>query len=635
MKAFIDIAKSELNKTIEANSAKSQQEIEKVTIRFSGDSGDGMQLTGGRFTTTTAIIGNDLATLPDYPAEIRAPAGTVAGVSGFQIHFSSSEVHTSGDRPDVLVAMNPAALMANLKDVLPGGVIIANTDAYTKSNLTKVGYAENPLDNNSLNEYKVVKVPISTLTREALKETSLSDKEKERSKNMFALGITFWMFDRTLEPTEKWIKGKFAGKDALINANIKTLKAGFHFGETTELLPINFLVKKAPAAKGTYRNITGNEAISLGLVAAAQLAKSPMLLATYPITPASDILHNLAKYKNYRIRTFQAEDEIAACCAAIGASYAGTIGVTSTSGPGVALKSEAINLALITELPLVIIDVQRGGPSTGLPTKTEQSDLLQAAFGRNGESPVGIIAAKSAADCFNKAIEAVRLAVEFRAPVFLMTDGYIANGSEPWLLPNVSDLKDINFDLTTKKNNEDEDYHPYERDPQTLARKMAVPGVAGLEHRIGGLEKQDVTGHISYDPVNHEHMSKLRAEKIQKMQKYIPEIEVERNTSASGKSKNLVLGWGSTYGAITDARITLAEQGIEVDQIHIEYINPFPANFEKLLNEYDNIFVAEMNLGQLAFLIQGTFAVKVNKVTKIQGQPFKISEIVEQIKAQL
>lgn len=605
---------------------KPVKEIESVTVRFAGDSGDGMQLTGTQFTSNTAFVGNDMSTFPDFPAEIRAPAGTVAGVSGFQIHFSSSDVHTPGDSPEVLIAMNPAALKANLKDVVRSGVIVVNSDAFTESNLSKVGYETSPLEDDTLKAFRVVSVPISTLTKEALADIDMKDKDKERSKNMFALGLVYWMFDRPINKTIDWVNNKFKKNEEVAKANILALKAGYNFGNTSELLPVHFHVTKADMPKGTYRNITGNQALSWGIVAAAQLSGQHVFLGSYPITPASDILHELAKDKNYGVSTFQAEDEIAAMAATIGAAYAGQLAVTTTSGPGFALKSEALNLAVMAELPLVVVNVQRGGPSTGLPTKVEQSDLMQAMYGRNGESPLVVLAPKTPVDCFYKAIEAFKLAVKYMTPVVLLSDGYLANGSQQWKLPKEEDLQPIKVHYHTSTENP----LPYERD-ENLARPWILPGTPGLEHRIGGLEKEHLTGNVSYDGENHEYMTRLRQEKIDKVKETIGPITVE----GSGKSKSLLVGWGSTYGVLVDARETLAEEGIEIDQIHIAYLNPFPANLGEVLSRYENIFVAELNLGQLASLLSAEFAVEVHKINKVKGKPLFVTEVIEDIKNKL
>lgn len=617
---------TELDAEIYDNYHKGEQkrveELDEVTVRFAGDSGDGMQLTGSQFSATTGLSGNVFTTFPDFPAEIRAPQGTVAGVSGFQIHFSSTEVHTPGDDCDVLIAMNPAALKANYKDVPKGGVIIVNEDSFTEKDLEKAGYSENPLDNGVLADYHVVPVPITRLTVEELRETDLSDKDKKRSKNMFALGIAFWLFDMPLKPTEDWVGEKFAKKPELADANKKVLRAGYSFGHMTELLPIHFHVRGAHLRPGTYRNITGNQALSLGLIAASSLAETPLFLGSYPITPASDILHELSKHKNFRIKTYQAEDEIAAMGSAIGAAYSGSLAVTSTSGPGLALKAEAMNLAVMTELPILIIDVQRAGPSTGLPTKVEQSDLMQVLFGRNGESPVPVIAVRSPADGFRKAIHAMQIATKYMTPVVLLSDGYLANGTEEWKIPDISQLAGFKPQYAT----DPEGFHPYQRD-ENLSRPWVKPGTPGMEHRIGGLEKQNITGAVSYDPENHEEMVRFRAQKIAGIQKDIPDVTV----LGSEKSDTLLVGWGSTFGAITDSRLELSEKGIDVDQIHIDYVYPFPANLEEVLSRYKRIIVVEMNLGQFAFLLQGTFGIKVEKLNKVQGKPFKMEEIIDAV----
>ncbi|RME89062.1 MAG: 2-oxoacid:acceptor oxidoreductase subunit alpha [Candidatus Hydrogenedentota bacterium] len=610
------------------NHEKSVEEVDQVTIRFAGDSGDGMQLAGSRFTSTTALFGNELATLPDFPAEIRAPAGTVAGVSGYQIHFSKSSIHTPGDQPEVLVAMNPAALKANIKDLAPHGLIILNSDTFTEANLKKAGYESDPREDGSLQNFRVVEVPITKLTREALKDLDISDKDKDRCKNMFALGLSFWMFDRSLTPTLEWIEKKFASKPEIAKANTLALRAGYNFADTTELLPVHFKVEKAELEPGTYRNITGNEALSLGVIAAASLSKTGVFLGAYPITPASDILHYLARYTEYGISVFQAEDEIAAICAAIGASYAGSLGITATSGPGMALKSEALNLAVMAELPLVVVNVQRGGPSTGLPTKPEQADLFQAMYGRNGESPVAVVAARSPVDCFYKVLKAFQLAVKYMAPVVLLSDGYLANGSESWRLPKVSELDPIEVKYKQTLDNADK-FYPYERDEKTLARPWVKPGTPGLEHRIGGLEKEDKTGNVSYDPENHEKMVHFRKEKIQRMKADIPKLEV---LGTDNPSDVLLVGWGSSYGAIYDARERLAKEGIFVHQTHFDYINPMPSNAEEVLHSYKTVIVPELNLGQFAFILQGTFAKKVIPITQVKGQPFRVNTLVKRIK---
>ncbi len=608
------------------------EELESVTIRFAGDSGDGMQLAGTQFTNTSAILGNDISTLPDYPAEIRAPAGTLAGVSGFQVHFSSQEIHTPGDRLDALVAMNPAALKTNLKDLQLGGILIVNEDAFSKNDLQKAGYAKNPLEDGSLRGYRLFRVPITKLNRESVSEIKLTVKEADRCKNFFALGLVYWMFERSMEPTLRWIEDKFKKNPAYVEANTRSLKAGYNFGETTETMPVHYRIPQAKIPPGKYRKITGNEAIALGLVAATELANLDLLYASYPITPASDILHSLADMKRFGVRTVQAEDEIAAIGVAIGASFAGALGVTATSGPGICLKSEAIGLAVMTELPVVIVDVQRGGPSTGLPTKTEQADLLQAMFGRNGESPLAVVAPCSPADCFNAAIEAVRLAVEFMTPVLLLSDGYLANGAEPWLVPGVDKLPriQVHHPVSPNGNGTGEPppaFQPYKRN-ENLVRPWAVPGTPGLEHRIGGLEKEDVTGNVSYDPANHEHMTKTRAQKIANIAKAIPDLEVV----GSEQAELLVLGWGGTYGSILSAVQRCQRKGYDVACAHFRYLNPFPKNTADVLKRYKKILVPELNNGQLLLLLRGNFpGIDAQGLNKIQGRPFLVSEIEEKI----
>jgi 2-oxoglutarate ferredoxin oxidoreductase subunit alpha len=605
------------------------QEMDSVTIRFAGDSGDGMQLAGTQFTNSSAILGNDISTLPDFPAEIRAPAGTLAGVSGFQVHFSSHDIHTPGDRLNTLVAMNPAALKTNLKDLEPSGMLIVNSDAFGTGDLHKAGYKTNPLEDNSLKGYRVFKIPINTLNREAVAEMKLSPREADRCKNFFALGLVYWLYDRSMEPTLRWIRDKFAKNPAVMEANTRTLKAGFNFGETTESMPVHFHVPKASIKPGTYRKITGNEALAMGLVSATSLANLPLVYASYPITPASDILHNLAELKRFGVRTLQAEDEIAAIGMAIGASFGGGLGVTATSGPGICLKSEAIGLAVVTELPVVIIDVQRGGPSTGLPTKTEQADLLQAMFGRNGECPVAIVAPCSPADCFTMTFEAVRLAVGFMTPVLILSDGYLANGAEPWLIPKVADLAQITVTHPTRPNsngNGEAHFLPYKRDDR-LVRQWAIPGTAGLEHRIGGLEKEDVTGNVSYDPANHEHMVRTRAQKIANIAQDIPELQV----NGPEEGDLLVAGWGGTYGAITTAVARAQHRGRKVAQIHFRYLNPMPRNTADVLKRYKKILVPELNCGQLRWLLRAQYLADAIGLNKIQGRPFLVSEIEQKI----
>lgn len=609
------------------NTEEKIQEVTSVTVRFAGDSGDGMQLTGTQFTNTAALLGNDISTLPDFPAEIRAPQGSLPGVSGFQVNFSSMDIRTPGDEPDVLVAMNPAALKVNLPDLHEGGILIVNENEFTKANLDKAGYTTNPLTDGSLNGYRLISIPITDLTYNALADMDMTKRNKERCKNFFALGIVFALFDRPLEPTYRWIEQKFGAKPEIAEANRRTLKAGFDYADTTEIFTTHYRVRKASLPPGKYRKITGNEATALGFVAAAELAGRPLFYGSYPITPASDILHELSRLKNFGIKSFQAEDEIAAMGAAIGAAFAGHIGLTGTSGPGVCLKSEAIGLAVMTELPVVIINVQRGGPSTGLPTKTEQADLLQALYGRNGECPVAVVAPSSPSDCFNMAVEAVRLAVTFMTPVFYLSDGYIANGAEPWKIPQLSELPSIKQVLRQDPTG----FLPYERDEQTLARPWAVPGTPGLEHRIGGLEKQHRTGNVSYDPANHDFMVRLRAEKIARIANFIPDLAVEGDPEGD----LLVLGWGGTYGAIATATEELRRQGYRVSNAHLRYLNPFPRNLGDVLKRFKRVAVAELNLGQLNLLIRGTFLVDSVSINKVAGKPFKISELITRCKALL
>lgn len=610
--------------------AKKTVQVNKVIIRFAGDSGDGMQLTGDQFTSSTAIFGNDLSTLPDFPAEIRAPAGTLPGVSAFQLHFADHDILTPGDAPDVLVAMNPAALKANIDEVPHGADIIVNTDEFTKRNLSKVGYAANPLEDGSLSGHNLHTVPLTSMTVEALKDFDISKKDAERAKNMFALGLLSWLYNRPLAGTEAFLHEKFAKKPEILKANIAALHAGWNYGDTTEDFSVQYEVAPAALPSGTYRNISGNLALSYGLVAAAHCTKLPLFLGSYPITPASDILHELSKHKAANVQTFQAEDEIAGIGAAIGASYGGSLGVTTTSGPGMALKGEAIGLAVALELPLVVVDVQRGGPSTGLPTKTEQSDLLQAMFGRNGESPVPIVAPRSPGNCFDMALEAARIATAYRTPVILLSDGYLANGSEPWRVPEVAELPDLAVEFATGPNHEEADgttnFWPYLRDPETLARPWAIPGTPGLEHRIGGIEKADGSGTISYDPINHETMVKIRAAKIAGVT--VPDLEVDADPGA----EVLVIGWGSTFGPISTAVRRLREEGRHVAQTHLQYLNPFPANTGEVLRTYRRVVVPEMNTGQLAMLLRAEFLVDARSVTKVQGQPFKAAELVDVLK---
>ena len=609
------------------STAKTVVPLGHVVIRFAGDSGDGMQLTGDRFTSETAGLGNDLSTLPDFPAEIRAPAGTLPGVSAFQLHFADHDIMTPGDRPDVLVAMNPAALKANLKDLRPGSDLIINTDEFTKRNLEKVGYHANPLEDGSLEQYAVHDIALTSMTLEALADCDVSKKEAERAKNMFALGLLCWLYSRPTEGTLEFLRTKFAKKPDIMAANIAAFEAGWSFGETTESFSVRYEVKPAPMLPGTYRNITGNPALAYGLIAASRQSGLPLFLGSYPITPASDILHELSKHKDFGVVTVQAEDEIAGVTAALGASYAGSLGVTTTSGPGVALKSETIGLAVSLELPLVVVDVQRGGPSTGLPTKTEQADLLQAMFGRNGEAPVPIVAPRSPGDCFDAALEAARIAIVYRTPVFLLSDGYLANGSEPWRVPDVNELPSIDPNFATEPNHDGE-FWPYLRDPETLARPWAVPGTPGLEHRIGGLEKADGSGDISYDPENHDHMVRLRQAKVDAIAATIPPVEVE---DPSGQARVLILGWGSTYGPIGAACRAVRAEGLDVAQAHLRHLNPFPANLGEILHSYDRVIVPEMNLGQLVFLIRGRYLVDAIGYNQVRGLPFTSEELASAI----
>ncbi len=613
-------------------SSKSVQRLDRVVIRFAGDSGDGMQLTGDRFTSETAALGNDLSTLPNFPAEIRAPQGTLPGVSSFQLHFADHEVLTPGDAPDVLVAMNPVALKANLRDLPRGATIIANTDEFTKRNLAKVGYNTSPLEDGSLDSWHVHPVALTSITVEALARFDLSRKDKERAKNMFALGLLSWMYHRPTSGTEAFLEKKFGSRPEILAANLAALKAGLNYGETTEDFAVSYEVAPAKMPAGTYRNITGNTALSYGLVTAAHRAGIKLVLGSYPITPASDILHALAGLKRYGVTTIQAEDEIAGIGAALGASFGGAIGVTTTSGPGVALKSETIGLGVSLELPLVIVDVQRGGPSTGLPTKTEQSDLLQAMFGRNGESPVPIVAPRSPADCFDAALEAVRIATTYRTPVFVLSDGYLANGSEPWAIPSVTELADLTVHFASEPNASDESgepvFQPFLRDESTLARPWAIPGTPGLEHRVGGIEKANVTGNISYDPDNHDLMTRLRAGKVERIADTIGDLEVD---DPSGDANVLVLGWGSTYGPIAAAVRSVRNTGAKVARAHLRHLNPFPKNTGDVLRRYDRVLVPEMNMGQLAMLLRAKYLVDVHLFTQVRGLPFTTVELADAI----
>ena len=613
-----------------------QQTLDRVIIRFAGDSGDGMQLTGDRFTSASALFGNDLATLPVFPAEIRAPAGTLAGVSAFQVHISDHPITTPGDAPSVLIAMNPAALRSELHTLEPGGVVIVNTDAFEARNLAKAGYDVNPLEDDSLKGYTVYEVPMTSLTKEACAELDVKPRDAERSKNFFALGVISWMYTRPMEPTLEWIGAKFAGKPNVAAANTAAYKAGHAFGETAELFESTYQVKPATLEPGTYTSITGNTALAWGLVAASRQAELPLFLGSYPITPASDILHELSKHKNFGVRTLQAEDEIAGIGSALGAAFGGHLAVTTTSGPGVALKSETMGLAVSLELPLLIINIQRGGPSTGLPTKTEAADLLMAMFGRHGESPIPIVASKSPADCFHVAIEAARIALKYRTPVMLLSDGYLANSSEPWRLPDVSTLPDLRTTFATEPNHVDDEgnpeFWPYLRDPDTLARAWAIPGTPGLMHRIGGIEKQDGTGNISYDPANHERMVELRAAKVAGIANDIPDLVVEGDVD---EAELLVLGWGSTWGAIDGAVNRARDGGLKVASAHLTHLNPFPSNLRDVVTRYPRVIIPEMNLGQLSLLIRGQFLVDAKSISKVRGEPFTAGELEQAIREEI
>ncbi len=614
-------------KDTQAKAAPTVESVDDVVVRFAGDSGDGMQLTGTQFTSTSALVGNDLATLPEFPAEIRAPQGTLAGVSAFQVRIADYDIHTPGDAPDCLVAMNPAALKKSIGDLKQNGVLIVNTDEFHDRNLKKAGYEVNPLEDDSLAAYRVHKADITTMTFRALDEMDLDSKAKNRSRNMFALGMVYYLFSRPIETTIEWLNQKFAKKADIAEANIKVLKAGWNFCEITQQFQVRYEIEPAKLQAGVYRNIMGNSALSIGLVAASRRSGLPLFLGSYPITPASDILHELAGYKSFGVSTFQAEDEIAAVSSAIGAAFGGALAVTTTSGPGLALKSEAINLALMTELPLIVCNIQRGGPSTGLPTKTEQADLLQVMFGRNSDSPVPVVAASSPSDCFFAALEAVRLATQYMVPVVLLSDGYIANGSEPWRLPEIESLPDLRVEFRTEK----EGFTPYMRNPETLARAWAIPGTPGLEHRVGGLEKEDVTGNVSYDPANHDHMVRLRADKVRRIANDIPPVEVVGSESG----KVLVLGWGSTLGAITGAVNEARSKGLDVSRAHLKHLNPFPKNLGDVLRRFEKIIVPEMNLGQLTMLIRAEYLVDAQVFSKIEGKPFGRQEILERIEQTL
>ena len=607
---------------------KHVQQVDRVIIRFAGDSGDGMQLTGDRFTNETATFGNDLATLPNFPAEIRAPAGTLPGVSSFQLHFADHDIMTPGDAPNVLVAMNPAALKANIGDLPRGADVIVNTDEFTPRALAKVGYASNPLEDGSLDGYSVHPVGLTSMTVEALKDFDISKKDAERAKNMFALGLLSWLYHRPTDGTLSFLKTKFASRPEIMKANIAAFRAGYNFGDTTEDFAVSYEVMPAPMAAGRYRNISGNLALAYGLIAGSQRSGLPVFLGSYPITPASDVLHELAKHKRFGVRTFQAEDEIAGVGAALGASFGGSLGVTTTSGPGLALKAETIGLAVSLELPLIVCDIQRSGPSTGMPTKTEQADLLQAMYGRNGEAPVPIVAPRSPADCFDIAIEAVRIATTYRTPVLLLSDGYLANGSEPWRVPAVDDLPNLGVEFATEPNHQRDDgtteFWPYLRDPQTLARPWAIPGTPGLEHRIGGIEKADGHGNISYDPTNHDFMVRTRQAKVDGIAASIPPLEVD---DPSGEARVLVLGWGSTYGPIGAACRRVRGEGLPVAHAHLRHLNPFPTNTGEIVRRYDKVVIPEMNLGQLALLIRGRFLVDAISYNRVTGLPFKAEEL--------
>ena len=602
---------------------KPTQSLAEVTIRFAGDSGDGMQLTGTQFTNTTAILGNDLSTLPDYPAEIRAPAGTLFGVSGFQIHFGSTEINTPGDQCDVLVAMNAAALKVNVGGLVDGGAIIVNTEGFNDRNLKLAGYTSNPLKDGSISKHQVFEVDITKLTALALQDLGLSSKLVDRSKNFFALGMMYWMYNRPMESTIDWISSKFASKPEIKEANLRVLKAGWNYGETTEIFKVRYEVARAKLPQGKYRNITGNQATAWGMMAAAKKARLELFLGSYPITPASDILHELSMYKHFGVKTFQAEDEIAGVTSALGASFAGALGCTTTSGPGVALKTEALGLAVMVELPLLVVNVQRGGPSTGLPTKTEQADLLQALYGRNGEASIPIVAASTPAECFSMVFEACRIALKYMTPVFFLSDGYLGNGSEPWLIPDFSKLPDISPTFRTEKDG----FLPYLRDEATLSRPWAIPGTPGLEHRIGGLEKQHLSGNVNYEPLNHEFMVKLRTEKVERIANDIPLAEVEGDK----KGDLLVVGWGSTYGAIRTAVMRLRQNKKSVSHLHLKHLNPLPKNVGEILYNFKHVLVPEMNLGQLVKVLRAKYLVPALSMNKIQGLPFKASEIENKI----
>jgi 2-oxoglutarate/2-oxoacid ferredoxin oxidoreductase subunit alpha len=605
--------------TISEPLARRRETLENAVIRFCGDSGDGMQITGSQFTNTAALFGNDLATFPDFPAEIRAPAGTLPGVSGFQVHFSSTEVYTPGDAVDALIAMNPAALKMNLGDLKPNGILIVNLDHFLETDLRKANQTENPLENHSLDGYRLFKVELTKLTRAALKDLGLDTKSQDRCKNFFALGMCYWLYNRSMEATERWLNDKFKNKPLLVQANLLAMKAGYAYCDATEAFQISYEIPPAKLEPGLYRNISGNAALALGFVAASQKANIKLFLGSYPITPASDILHELSQYKDFGVMTFQAEDEIAAITAAIGAAYAGALGLTTTSGPGMALKTEAMGLAVAIELPLVVCDIQRGGPSTGLPTKTEQADLLQALYGRNSEAPIPVLAPSSPGDCFWIALEASRIAIKYMVPVIILSDGYLANGAEPWKIPTLDELPEIPVKYVT----DPVGFQPYKRNPETLARPWAVPGTPGLEHRVGGIEKQDVTGNISYDPLNHEHMVRTRAEKVERIAQEIPDLVPEGDVEGD----LLIVGWGSTRGPITAALNSQREKGRKIGHVHLRFLNPLPRNLGDVLKRYKKVLVPEMNMGQLVMLLRAKYLVDAVSYGKIQGKPFKQSEI--------
>ena len=610
---------------------KTFKTIDEAVIRFAGDSGDGMQLTGGRFTETTAIVGNDLSTLPDFPAEIRAPAGSLAGVSAFQIKFSSKDIHTPGDKPDVLVAMNPAALKVHQKELIPGGTMIVNTDAFTKKNLKFAGYETNPIEDGSLDDYfTLIPIEMNKMVTRACEGLDMPPKLVGRTKNFFALGVLFYMYDRPLDTTEGWLKKKFKGKDAIIEANTRALNAGYNYGDTTELFMTRFKIEKANLPSGTYRNMNGNLATSLGLLAASEKSGLNLFYGGYPITPASDILHTLATWKHFGVQTFQAEDEIAGISSVIGAAFTGNLAVTATSGPGIALKGEAMGLGIITELPMVIINVQRGGPSTGLPTKTEQSDLNQALYGRNGEAPMPVIAAATPGDCFYAAYDACRIALKYMTPVMLLSDGYLANGSEPWMIPNVDDLDEIDVTFVHEKNSDDE-FLPYLRNEETLSRPWAIPGTPGLEHRLGGIEKDENTGHVSYDPENHHRMVELRQEKVNRIQQDIAPIKI----FGEDHGDMLILSWGGTYGSCRSAVETLQEEGKKVSHAHIRWISPLPKDLGEIIIGFKNVLVPEINLGQFLRLIRAEYLVDAKGLNLVRGRPISASTIVETVKKTL